>query len=82
MKLVWLQCARTTFFRTTVTREYYFGEEGLENQLEKIVNYKCKRRLLEVPEGSQTCATKKGEKFSEAKENVLHYCARLVSNNS
>lgn len=35
MTTVWQE---PRFFRTTVTENMYFGEEGLENQLEKIVN--------------------------------------------
>ncbi|OFC76479.1 lipid A export ATP-binding/permease protein MsbA [Bacillus thuringiensis] len=75
MTTVWQE---PRFFRTTVTENMYFGEECLENQLEKnseLINVTPIIRGL--PEGSQTVYIKAVKSFQEAKENVSHYCERL-----
>ncbi len=76
MTTVWQE---PRFFRTTVTENMYFGEEGLENQLEKnseLIN--ATPIIRGLPEGSQTVLHKSGEEFSGGgKENVLHYYVPL-----
>ncbi|ARO58235.1 Uncharacterized protein B5E38_0624 [Bacillus cereus] len=75
MTTVWQE---PRFFRTTVTENMYFGEECLENQLEKnseLINVTpIIRGLLK---GVKLCYIKAVKSFQEAKENVSHYCERL-----
>ena len=73
--------ARTTFFRTTVTEEYVFREECLENQLEKnseLINVTPIIRGL--PEGSQTVLHKSGEEFSGGERKRLALLRAIGSN--
>lgn len=78
MTTVWQE---PRFFRTTVTENMYFGEEGLENQLEKnseLINVTPIIRGL--PEGSQTALHKSGEEFSGGERKRLALLRAIVSN--
>lgn len=78
MTTVWQE---PRFFRTTVTENMYFGEEGLENQLEKnseLINVTPIIRGL--PEGSQTVLHKSGEEFSGGERKRLALLRAIVSN--
>ncbi|WP_212936158.1 ABC transporter ATP-binding protein [Bacillus hominis] len=78
MTTVWQE---PRFFRTTVKENMYFGEEGLENQLEKnaeLVNVTPIIRGL--PEGSQTVLHKSGEEFSGGERKRLALLRTIVSN--
>ncbi|WP_144575095.1 ABC transporter ATP-binding protein [Bacillus cereus] len=78
MTTVWQE---PRFFRTTVTENMYFGEEGLENQLEKnseLINVTPSIRGL--PEGSQTVLHKSGEEFSGGERKRLALLRAIVSN--
>ncbi|MCB4336714.1 ABC transporter ATP-binding protein [Bacillus cereus] len=69
------------FFRTTVTENMYFGEECLENQLEKnseLINVTPIIRGL--PEGSQTVLHKSGEELSGGERKRLALLRAIVSN--
>ncbi len=78
MTTVWQE---PRFFRTTVTENMYFGEEGLENQLEnnsELINVTPIIRGL--PEGSQTVLHKSGEEFSGGERKRLALLRAIVSN--
>ncbi|UYX50371.1 ABC transporter ATP-binding protein/permease [Bacillus thuringiensis] len=78
MTTVWQE---PRFFRTTIKENIYFGEEGLENQLEKnaeLVNVTPIIRGL--PEGSQTVLHKSGEEFSGGERKRLALLRAIVSN--
>ncbi|WP_242283357.1 ABC transporter ATP-binding protein [Bacillus cereus] len=78
MTTVWQE---PRFFRTTVTENMYFGEEGLENQLEKnseLINVTPIIRGL--PEGSQTVLHKSGEEFSGGERKRLALLRAIGSN--
>ncbi|MDR4983775.1 ABC transporter ATP-binding protein [Bacillus cereus] len=69
------------FFRTTVKENMYFGEEGLENELEKnseLVNVKPIIRGLS--EGIQTVLHKSGEELSGGERKRLALLRAIVSN--
>lgn len=69
------------FFRTTVKENIYFGEGGLEKQLEKnmeLVNAKSIIRSLS--EGIQTVLHKSGEEFSGGERKRLALLRAIVSN--
>ncbi len=70
MTTVWQE---PRFFRTTVKENMYFGEEGLENQLEKNSEL-----INATPIIRGLCYIKAVKSFQEAKENVLHYYEQLV----
>ncbi|HDR7759489.1 ABC transporter ATP-binding protein [Bacillus cereus] len=78
MTTVWQE---PRFFRTTVTENMYFGEEGLENQLEKnseLIN--ATPIIRGLPEGSQTVLHKSGEEFSGGERKRLALLRAIVSN--
>ncbi|MGR5899222.1 ABC transporter ATP-binding protein [Bacillus cereus] len=78
MTTVWQE---PRFFRTTVTENMYFGEECLENQLEKnseLINVTPIIRGL--PEGSQTVLHKSGEELSGDERKRLALLRAIVSN--
>ncbi|HEE9034197.1 TPA: ABC transporter ATP-binding protein [Bacillus cereus] len=78
MTTVWQE---PRFFRTTVTENMYFGEECLENQLEKnseLINVTPTIRGL--PEGSQTVLHKSGEELSGGERKRLALLRAIVSN--
>ncbi|HDR3657494.1 ABC transporter ATP-binding protein [Bacillus cereus] len=78
MTTVWQE---PRFFRTTVTENMYFGEECLENQLEKnseLINVTPIIRGL--PEGSQTVLHKSGEELSGGERKRLALLRAIVSN--
>ncbi|MBM6767936.1 MULTISPECIES: ABC transporter ATP-binding protein [Bacillus cereus group] len=69
------------FFRVTVKENMYFGEERLENELEKnaeLVNVTPIIRGL--PEGLQTVLHKSGEEFSGGERKRLALLRAIVSN--
>ncbi|WP_412838673.1 ABC transporter ATP-binding protein [Bacillus paranthracis] len=69
------------FFRTTVKENMYFGEVGLENELEKsaeLVNVTLIIRGL--PEGLQTVLHKSGEEFSGGERKRLALLRAVGSN--
>ncbi|HDV4623034.1 TPA: ABC transporter ATP-binding protein [Bacillus anthracis] len=69
------------FFRVTVKENMYFGEERLENELEKnaeLVNVTPIIRGL--PEGLQTVLHKSGEEFSGGGRKRLALLRAIVSN--
>lgn len=71
----------TRFFRVTVKENMYFGEERLENELEKnaeLVNVTPIIRGL--PEGLQTVLHKSGEEFSGGERKRLALLRAIVSN--
>lgn len=78
MTTVWQE---PRFFRTTVKENMYFGEGGLEKQLEKnmeLVNVKSIIRSLS--EGIQTVLHKSGEEFSGGERKRLALLRAIVSN--
>jgi len=78
MTTVWQE---PRFFRTTVTENMYFGEEGLENQLEKnseLIN--ATPIIRGLPEGSQTVLHKSGEEFSGGERKRLALLRAIGSN--
>ncbi|WP_406903885.1 ABC transporter ATP-binding protein [Bacillus cereus] len=78
MTTVWQE---PRFFRTTITENLYFGEECLENQLEKnseLINVTPIIRGL--PEGSQTVLHKSGEELSGGERKRLALLRAIVSN--
>ncbi|PER27079.1 ABC transporter ATP-binding protein [Bacillus cereus] len=78
MTTVWQE---PRFFRTTVKENMYFGEEGLENELEKnseLVNVKPIIRGLS--EGIQTVLHKSGEELSGGERKRLALLRAIVSN--
>ncbi|MEJ1514353.1 ABC transporter ATP-binding protein [Bacillus cereus] len=78
MTTVWQE---PRFFRTTVTENMYFGEECLENQLEKnseLINVTPIIRGL--PEGSQTVLHKSSEEFSGGERKRLALLRAIGSN--
>ncbi|MDA2431903.1 ABC transporter ATP-binding protein [Bacillus cereus] len=78
MTTVWQE---PRFFRTTVTENMYFGEECLENQLEKnseLINVTPIIRGL--PEGSQTVLHKSDEELSGGERKRLALLRAIVSN--
>ncbi|HHT7085625.1 TPA: ABC transporter ATP-binding protein [Bacillus cereus] len=69
------------FFRVTVKENMYFGEERLENELEKnaeLVNVTPIIRGL--PKGLQTVLHKSGEEFSGGERKRLALLRAIVSN--
>ncbi|MEI4648463.1 ABC transporter ATP-binding protein [Bacillus cereus] len=69
------------FFRKTVKENMYFGEVGLENELEKnaeLVN--VTPIISELPEGIQTVLHKSGEEFSGGERKRLALLRAIVSN--
>ncbi|HDR7705996.1 TPA: ABC transporter ATP-binding protein [Bacillus thuringiensis] len=78
MTTVWQE---PRFFRTTVTENMYFGEEGLENQLEKnseLIN--ATPIIRGLSEGSQTVLHKSGEEFSGGERKRLALLRAIGSN--
>ncbi len=78
MTTVWQE---PRFFRTTLTENMYFGEEGLENQLEKnseLIN--ATPIIRGLPEGSQTVLHKSGEEFSGGEKKRLALLRAIGSN--
>ncbi|MEI4613398.1 ABC transporter ATP-binding protein [Bacillus cereus] len=78
MTTVWQE---PRFFRTTVKENMYFGEEGLENQLEKnseLIN--ATPIIRGLPEGSQTVLHKSGEEFSGGERKRLALLRAIGSN--
>ncbi|UJA77589.1 ABC transporter ATP-binding protein/permease [Bacillus cereus] len=78
MTTVWQE---PRFFRVTVKENMYFGEEDLENELEKnaeLVNVTPIIRGL--PEGLQTVLHKSGEEFSGGERKRLALLRAIVSN--
>ncbi|ASL66361.1 ABC transporter ATP-binding protein [Bacillus cereus] len=78
MTTVWQE---PRFFRTTVTENMYFGEEGLENQLEKnseLIN--ATPIIRGLPEGSQTVLHKSGEEFSGGERKRIALLRAIGSN--
>lgn len=68
------------FFRVTVKENMYFGEERLENELEKnaeLVN--VTPIIMGLPEGLQTVLHKSGEEFSGGERKRLALLRAIVS---
>ncbi|MED2183198.1 ABC transporter ATP-binding protein [Bacillus wiedmannii] len=69
------------FFRTTVKENMYFGEVGLENELEKNAELVSVTPIIsELPEGIQTVLHKSGEEFSGGERKRLALLRAIVSN--
>ncbi|MGN4445188.1 ABC transporter ATP-binding protein [Bacillus cereus group sp. MYBK79-1] len=69
MTTVWQE---PRFFRTTVKENMYFGEEYLENQLEKNIELvNVKPIIRDLSEGVQTVLHKSGEEFSGGERKRL-----------
>ncbi|MDT3495091.1 ABC transporter ATP-binding protein/permease [Bacillus toyonensis] len=78
MTTVWQE---PRFFRTTIKENIYFGEEGLENQLEKNAELVNVTPIIRgVSEGSQTVLHKSGEEFSGGERKRLALLRAIVSN--
>ncbi|EOP12244.1 hypothetical protein ICS_02008 [Bacillus cereus BAG2O-3] len=69
MTTVWQE---PRFFRTTVKENMYFGEEYLENQLEKNIELvNVKPIIRDLPERIETVLHKSGEEFSGGERKRL-----------
>ncbi|MEY2305411.1 ABC transporter ATP-binding protein [Bacillus tropicus] len=69
------------FFRTTVKENMYFGEVGLENELEKSAELVNVMPIIsELPEGIQTVLHKSGEEFSGGERKRLALLRAIGSN--
>ncbi|USK95318.1 ABC transporter ATP-binding protein [Bacillus tropicus] len=69
------------FFRTTVKENTYFGEVGLENELEKSAELVNVTPIIsELPEGIQTVLHKSGEEFSGGERKRLALLRAIGSN--
>ncbi|PFK14922.1 ABC transporter ATP-binding protein [Bacillus cereus] len=69
------------FFRTTVKENMYFGEVGLENELEKSAELVNVTPIIsELPEGIQTVLHKSGEEFSGGERKRLVLLRAIGSN--
>ncbi|PDY93854.1 ABC transporter ATP-binding protein [Bacillus tropicus] len=69
------------FFRTTVKENMYFGEVGLENELEKSAELVNVTPIIsELPEGIQTVLHKSGEEFSGGERKRLALLRAIGSN--
>ncbi|MGE6595026.1 ABC transporter ATP-binding protein [Bacillus proteolyticus] len=69
------------FFRTTVKENMYFGEECLEKQLEKNIEFvNAKPIIWRLSEGIQTVLHKSGEEFSGGERKRLALLRAIVSN--
>ncbi|MDP7988373.1 ABC transporter ATP-binding protein [Bacillus sp. MHSD_36] len=78
MTTVWQE---PRFFRTTVIENMYFGEEYLENQLEKNIELVNVEPIIrDLPEGIQTVLHKSGEEFSGGERKRLAILRAMGSN--
>ncbi len=69
------------FFRTTVKENMYFGEVGLENELEKSAELVNVTPIIRgLPEGIQTVLHKSGEEFSGGERKRLALLRVIGSN--
>ncbi|AUD21775.1 ABC transporter ATP-binding protein [Bacillus sp. HBCD-sjtu] len=69
------------FFRTTVKENMYFGEVGLENELEKSAELVNVTPIIRgLPEGIQTVLHKSGEEFSGGERKRLALLRAIGSN--
>ncbi|MDA1652876.1 ABC transporter ATP-binding protein [Bacillus cereus group sp. BY6-1LC] len=69
------------FFRTTVKENMYFGEVGLENELEKSAELVNVTPIIsELPEGIQTVLHKSGEELSGGERKRLALLRAIGSN--
>lgn len=69
------------FFRTTVKENMYFGEEYLENELEKNIELiNMKPIIRDLPKGIQTELHKSGEEFSGGERKRLALLRAIGSN--
>ncbi|HFK1510203.1 ABC transporter ATP-binding protein [Bacillus paranthracis] len=69
------------FFRTTVKENMYFGEVGLENELEKSAELVNVTPIIRgLPEGLQTVLHKIGEEFSGGERKRLALLRAIGSN--
>ncbi|CKE93976.1 ABC transporter ATP-binding protein [Bacillus paranthracis] len=69
------------FFRTTVKENVHFGEEYLENQLEKNIELvNVKSFIRDLSEGVETVLHKSGEEFSGGERKRLALLRAIVSN--
>ncbi|MGG0133136.1 ABC transporter ATP-binding protein [Bacillus tropicus] len=69
------------FFRTTVKENMYFGEVGLENELEKSAELVNVTPIIRgLPEGLQTVLHKSGEEFSGGERKRLALLRAIGSN--
>ncbi|EJS70099.1 ABC transporter ATP-binding protein [Bacillus cereus] len=78
MTTVWQE---PRFFRTTVKENMYFGEEGLEKQLEKTAELVNVTPIISgLPEGIKTVLHKSGEEFSGGERKRLALLRAIGSN--
>ncbi|MED1609845.1 ABC transporter ATP-binding protein [Bacillus paranthracis] len=78
MTTVWQE---PRFFRTTVKENMYFGEVGLENELEKSAELVNVTPIIRgLPEGIQTVLHKSGEEFSGGERKRLALLRAIGSN--
>ncbi|MEJ9112224.1 ABC transporter ATP-binding protein [Bacillus paramobilis] len=78
MTTVWQE---PRFFETTVKENMYFGEEYLENQLEKNIELVNVKPIISgLSEGVQTLLHKSGEEFSGGERKRLALLRAIVSN--
>ncbi|CAM4093242.1 ABC transporter ATP-binding protein [Bacillus luti] len=78
MTTVWQE---PRFFRTTVKENIYFGEEYLENKLEKNIELiNMKPIIRDLPKGIQTVLHKSGEEFSGGERKRLALLRAIGSN--
>lgn len=78
MTTVWQE---PRFFRTTVKENIYFGEEYLENELEKNIELiNMKPIIRDLPKGIQTVLHKSGEEFSGGERKRLALLRAIGSN--
>ncbi|PGX06613.1 ABC transporter ATP-binding protein [Bacillus sp. AFS033286] len=69
------------FFRTTVKENIYFGDEYLENELEKNIELiNMKSIIRDLPKGIQTVLHKSGEEFSGGERKRLALLRAIGSN--
>ncbi|WP_139302843.1 ABC transporter ATP-binding protein [Bacillus cereus group sp. BfR-BA-01350] len=69
------------FFRTTVKENMYFGEVGLENEVEKSAELVNVTPIIRgLPEGIQTVLHKSGEEFSGGERKRLALLRAIGSN--
>ncbi|MGE7860066.1 ABC transporter ATP-binding protein [Bacillus mobilis] len=78
MTTVWQE---PRFFRTTVKDNMYFGEEYLEDQLEKNIELvNVKPIIRDLPGGIETVLHKSGEEFSGGERKRLALLRAIASN--
>ncbi|MGH0679707.1 ABC transporter ATP-binding protein [Bacillus luti] len=78
MTTVWQE---PRFFRTTVKENIYFGEEYLENELEKNIELiNMKPIIRDLPKGIQTVLHKSGEELSGGERKRLALLRAIGSN--